>query len=179
MVGGCAKARAASAPDGPPLVVPAAPARVLAPVEEEPVAENPPEPETPASPPPANRPRPQAAPRRPATTPPTAADTEPKPETPPVAPPVTAETPAVNVRPAPTQGDTAAERKARDLMNRAKTDIGRVDYQKLSANGKAQYDLSKRLNEQAEQELKDRNYTFATTLAEKAATIATELLGAR
>ena len=43
MASGCAKTQAASVPDGPPLAVPAAPPRVLAPPADEPLAENPPD----------------------------------------------------------------------------------------------------------------------------------------
>jgi hypothetical protein len=176
LVSGCAKAKAATVPDGPPLAVPAPPSRVLAPVEEVPVAEIEPEPEPAATPAPANPGRRPTTPRR---TPPTATTPtdEPKPETP-AGPPAVTEAPTTP-RPAPTQADAAAERKVRDLINRQKADIGRVDYQKLTANGKLQYETSKRLNEQAEQELKERNYAYATTLADKAAQIAEQLLAAR
>jgi outer membrane biosynthesis protein TonB len=174
-VSGCAKAKAASVPDGPPLAVPAAPARVLAPVEELPVAQNEPEPEPAVTPPRATTsPARPTTPRRPATTAATPAE-EPKPETPPPAP---AATEPPGPRPA-TQVDAAAERKIRDLLRRAASDLARVDWQRLSPQGKEQYDRSKQFNDQAEKELKDRNYVLAMTIAEKAAGIATELLGAR
>ena len=67
----------------------------------------------------------------------------------------------------------------RDLLTRAARDLNRVDYGRLSADGRAQYQQSKRFSQQAEQALKDRNFVFATTLADKAATLATELLGGR
>jgi hypothetical protein len=65
----------------------------------------------------------------------------------------------------------------RDVLVRATRDLGRVDYGKLSADGRAQYDQSKRFSQQAEQALKERNLVFATTLADKAATLAAQLLG--
>ena len=175
-VSGCAKTQAASVPDGPALAVPAAPPRVLAPPADEPLAENPPEPEsapapprTTASPPRANQPR-----RPPVTT--AAPAEEPKSDTPaPQTPPVVTEAPPL--RPAPTPADAAAERRVRDVMRRAAADLGRVNYQRLSTDGKAQYEQSKRFNEQAEQAIKDRNYIFAMTLADKAAALATELQG--
>src|SRR5438128_966819 len=71
LAAGCAKTQAASAPNGPPLSVPAPPPRVLAPVDDQPVvAENPPTPE-PAAAPPRTATRPPAAPppRRQPTTP--------------------------------------------------------------------------------------------------------------
>ena len=175
LAGGCAKAQAKAAPQGPPLSVPAPPPRVLAPVEEEPLAENPPTPEPVATPPRQTpKPPPAVAPRRPATT--ATAEPEPKQETP-VQPPTT-ETPVTAPRPNPTQADLAAAQKVRDVVKRALNDLGNVTYQKLSQDGKAQYDQSKRFTDQAEQALTDRNYAFAATLADKAATLATELLSA-
>jgi hypothetical protein len=175
IAGACAKAQAKAAPDGPPLAVPAPPPRVLLPVEDPPLAENPPTQEESAPPPPrAAAPRP-TPPRRAANQPPQAPPEEPKPDVP------AAQAPSaepVGPRPMP-QTDAASERRIRDVMGKAATDLKRVDYQKLSADGKAQYEQSKRLSEQAEQALKERAYAFATTVADKAAAIATELLGAR
>ncbi len=175
MAGACAKAQAKAAPDGPPLAVPAAPPRVLLPVEEPPLAENPPTQEESAPPPPraaAPRPTPprRATTSQPAQTPPD----EPKPEGP------AAQTPAAEPAPRPVPlADPAAERRVRDVLRKAASDLGRVDYRKLTADGQGQYENAKRINDQAEQALKDRNYSFAITLADKAAAIATELLGGR
>jgi hypothetical protein len=171
-VSGCAKTQAASVPDGPPLAVPAAPPRVIGPLVDEPRAENPPEPETPPAPPPTNASAPPRSRPRPTTTAATPTE-EPKPETPPVTPPPVVEAP----RPVPAQVDAAADRRIRDVMRKAASDLNRVDYRRLSADGQAQYEQSKRFNEQAEQALKERNYIFATTVADKAAAIATELQG--
>jgi hypothetical protein len=173
---GCAKARAETAPDGPPLEMPAPPPRVLAPVDQ-------PLPATAAVPePPVEEPRPPARPpvRRTNGAP---ADAEARPEPPPppaaaVAPPEPAPTETRELRAAPSNTATA-ERGVRDLLTRASRDINRVDYGKLSADGRAQYEQSKRFSQQAEQALKDRNFVFAATLADKAATLATELLGGR
>jgi hypothetical protein len=52
-----------------------------------------------------------------------------------------------------------------------------VDYQKLSVAGKLQYDQSKRFSVEAEQAIKERNYVYAMTLADKAAMLAAELAG--
>jgi hypothetical protein len=175
LAGACAKAQAKAVPDGPPLAVPAAPSRILAPVEA-PLAENAPPPEPEAAPPRANTPARPTTPRRPTPTATTPAE-EPKPDTPSAAtPPPTTEPPVV-ARPSPP--DAAAERRVRDALRKASVDLNRVDYQKLSANGRAQYEQAKRFSEQAEQELNNRNYTLAATVADKAAVIATELLGAR
>jgi type IV secretory pathway VirB10-like protein len=168
---GCAKAQA-SAPAGPPLDVPAPPERVLAPVEE-PVTASAPEPETPPPAPvattPRTPPRPparRAEPERPETPPAAAA-------TPPAAPP--AAEPPRELRPNTPSGDAAAERDARDKLARAARDLGRVDYAKLNADARSQYDQSKRFTEQAQQALKDRNFVFASTLADKAAALAAGL----
>jgi hypothetical protein len=172
---GCAKAQANAAPEGPPLAVPVAPPRVIAAVEEPPPAETP-TPEPAATPPRTTRPAPASPPRRPAT-----GTTESRPETPGGAPatppaPQPSET-APAPRPAPTAADLANERRVQGILTKAATDLNRVDYRRLSNDGRAQYELAKRFSEQADQALKERNYGYATTLAEKAAALATELLG--
>ena len=160
---GCsAKAKAQTLPDGPPLAVPVAPAHEIV-IEQ--IAEAPPEPEparvsepVPAKSPPAVRTVPtqrQPPPNQPAAT-------QPAPEP-----------PAVRAAPAGAAGD---DKKVRDLMQKATSDLKRVDYQKLSADGKSQYDQSKRFNDQAAQAIKERNFVYALTLAEKAATLAAELV---
>jgi hypothetical protein len=178
---GCAKTKAASVAEGPPLAVPVAPPRVLAPVDEPLAEEAPPPPEQQPTPP-ATTDR-QPAPR--ATRPPrsnTAATTPAAtPEAPAEAP---AQTPPVTDQPAapravPTQTDTAAEKKVRDVLGKAGKDLGGVDYKKLSAQGQVQYDLSKRLGVEAETALRERKYEYAATLADKAAELATQLLGSR
>ena len=166
--GACAKARPASVPDGPPLQVPEPPQRVLAPLEEPPAAAATPEAETP--PPAAAAPRPA----RPAS--------EPKPQpAPPVAaqpspPPARGATETRELRPA-APANPATERSIRDLLARASRDLGQVNYGRLSADGRVQYEQAKRFGAQAEEALKQRNLIFASTLADKAATLASELLG--
>ena len=166
---GCAKARAATVPDGPPLQVPAAPDRVLAPVEEPAVASTP-EPETPAAAPAPPRPTRPTAEARPTPPPPAAVPPAPAPASP---PPAT----ATRDLKAPSPANAATERSVRDLLARAAKDINQVDYNRLSVEGKSQYEQSKRFSIQAEQALRERNLIFASTLAEKAATLAAELLG--
>ena len=78
---------------------------------------------------------------------------------------------------APSPASGANERSVRDLLTRASRDLNRVDYMRLSTDSRAQYEQSKRFSEQAEQALKERNLIFAATLADKAATLAAELLG--
>ena len=95
----------------------------------------------------------------------------------PPSPSPTATEPTRELRPALSAADTAEERKIRDLLTRATRDLNRVDYRRLSSDGRSQYEQSKRFSDQAEQAIKDRNYVFAATLADKAATLAAQLLG--
>lgn len=160
---GCAKAQAKNAPDGPPLQVPSPPARVLAPVEEPVNAEvPPPEPAAPAAAaPPRTAPPRTAQPRRPEQPAPAAAETAPPPATPPRE--LRATSPAT-------------EKDVRDTLARVNTDLSRVDYRRLSADARSQYDQAKRFTQQAEQALKDRNVVFAATLADKAEALAAQLV---
>jgi len=163
---GCAKARAETVPEGPPLQMPEPPQRVLAPVEDLAVPATAPEPDTPAA-----AAAPPRTPARPAT------ESKPQP-TPPAAsapPPPPAAGPR-DLR-AASPANAATERSVRDTLARAARDISRVDSSRLSAEGRAQYEQSKRFSAQAEQALKERNLIFAATLADKAATLAVELLG--
>lgn len=163
---GCVKARAQTVPNGPPLSVPPPPERVIAPPEEPVIAALPPVeapgPVTPTAPP-------RTQPGRPASpSAPTANTSAP----PPVAPPA-----AEPSRPSPpTAADVANERRIREILRRATRDTGRVTYSRLSAAGRSQYDQSKSLSEQAEEAIRDRNWVFAETLADKAATLAAELV---
>jgi hypothetical protein len=171
---GCAKAQARTAPDGPPLDMPPPPARVIAPVDE-PIAATPTELTEPAQAPPSTNRRPA---RRPAT-----AETTQKPEVPAAAPAEPATPQAMPpdgrpLEPPPTlRAPGSAEKPIRDRLSLAQTNLSRVDYAKLSDDGRSQYEQSKRFIQQAEQALKDQNFVFAQTLADKAAQIATELLG--
>jgi hypothetical protein len=72
---------------------------------------------------------------------------------------------------------TEAERQVRDQLAQAARDLGRVDYGRLNADGKSQYDTAKRFIEQAEQAIKDKNLVMAATLATKAAGLASGLVG--
>jgi hypothetical protein len=160
-----AKAKAQTLPDGPPLAVPTAPAHQIV-IEQ--VAEAPPQ--EPAPEPVAAQPAPQPANTgRPSVL---------KPSPPPPAnqPAVTATVPEPPVRAAPAAA-AGDEKKALQLIAKATEDLTkRVDYRKLSAQGKEQYEESKRFRDQAEQAIKERNVLLALTLAEKAAQIAAELV---
>lgn len=171
LISACAKAKAADlVPDGPPLAMSLPPPRVITPVEEVAVAE----------PPPAPVPDPPVtAPVKPAVRQPAPANPKPEPPAPvaaqPAAPAATSE--AREVRSIPAAAAAVEERKVRDVMTRASRDLTRVDYGKLSNEGKSNYEQSKRFSEQAEQALKEKNFLYAMTLADKAATLAAELAG--
>lgn len=169
----CAKARAETVPDGPPLAMTAPPPRMLAPVEQ-PLEATPAVVEVPPAPAP-RAPTPPP-PRRAAVSPPAEPDTRPEPETV-VASPPPALDPGRELRAAPSTADAAAERQVRDLLLRTARSLGRVDYRRLSADGRSQYEQSKRFSDQAEDALRDRNFPFAATLADKAFTLANQLGG--
>ena len=168
---GCAKARAATVPDGPPLAMPLPPPRVFAPVDEEvPLVASPVVPDTPpveAPQLPENRP-----PRRAAAAPPEREKAEPAPR-----PPQPAPEPPRELRAASAPADAEADRKIRALLQTASRNLDQVDYQKLSIAGKEQYENAKSFGDQAGEALTQRNYVFAETLADKAAKLASELLG--
>ena len=166
----CVKSKPVLAADGPPLAMPAPPSRVFAPPQEPVPVETPPpeiadvEPPKPAPPRPA-RPRPVPA---------EAAKPEPEPA-PVAAAPVP--DPPRELRTTPSAADANAERQVRDLLAKAHRALGRFEYRKLSNEGRSQYDQAKRFAEQADQAIKERNFVFAATLAEKAATLASQLGG--
>jgi outer membrane biosynthesis protein TonB len=142
--------------------MPAPPGHVLVPVEEPVpvVAEPEPEPVPTAA---APKPAPKPVPPKPQPAAPAAAEAPPSPP---------------DTRQLQTSAATSAatERNVRDLLARAARDLGRVDYARLSTDGRTQYDQSKRFTEQAQEALRDKNFVFAETLADKAATLAAELL---
>jgi len=169
---GCAKARAATVPDGPPLSMPQPPPRVFVPLdEEEPLQAGPVVPE----PPTAEAPQlPERRPARRTAAPPETGKPEPAPQ-----PPQPAPEPQRELRAASTPADAEADKKIRALLTIASRNLGNVDYQKLSVAGREQYDQAKSFGEQAGEALTQRNYVFAETLADKAAKLASELLGTR
>lgn len=159
-VAACAHPKAETLPEMPPLVVPAAPDRVIVP----PPPEEPPVlavPEQTASPSRPTRPRPQQPP---------SSKVDPAPAQPAAAPAAGA---LQTTLPA---NQAEVVRNVRDLLTRAQRDLKRVDYAALNADGKAQYDTARRFVDQAEQALKEQNLVFALTLADKAATIGRSLV---
>ena len=69
-----------------------------------------------------------------------------------------------------------ADQSVRALLAQAARDLGRVDYQALDTDGRAQYETARRFMQQADDALKARNVMFAGKLADKAATMASVLL---
>jgi outer membrane biosynthesis protein TonB len=168
----CAKTKPIVVADGPPLAMPLPPTRVFAPPEE-PIPVQAPPPDIADAEPPKPAPRPPARPRTPA---PAAEAAKPEPDAAPVAVSPAPE-PARELRAAPSAADATAERQVKELLARASRDLNRVDYRRLSNEGRSQYDQAKRFSEQAEQALKERNFVFASTLADKAAMLAAQLGG--
>jgi hypothetical protein len=162
---GCAKARAQTVPNGPPLVMPDPPSRVFAPLEDEPLVSSPADTSVataPAVPPP-------APPARKPTTPP-------EPEKPPAPAPVPAVDAPRELRAASTPADDEAERRITEIIGSAKRDLNRVDYRGLTIGGRESYDQAKGFIDEAEKALVARNFIYAQTAADKAAKLASELL---
>jgi hypothetical protein len=77
----------------------------------------------------------------------------------------------------PTPGSEAQTVTAiRELMQRAKADLSRVNAGALNRDGRSQYETARRFLEQAEDALTARNIVFAGRLADKAATMAAILV---
>lgn len=163
---GCAKAQASATPSMPTLAPPDVPPRV--------VAEYEPDPPLPAEPVSAEAlTTPPRAPRIPRRDPPRAEVPVEEPQAPPQ--PVTA-TPAPALALQMPGASAKADQSVRSLLGRAARDLGRVNYQGLDADGKAQYETARRFMQQADDALKARNVMFAGKLADKAATMAAVLL---
>jgi hypothetical protein len=170
---GCAHAQAKTTPDTPGLQMPAPPPRDVEPTEVEapPPVGLVPEParNTPARP----RSAPPQRPEPPKTEPPKPepAPVEPRPADEPPKPPTT----TLQTTPATSEGEV--ERGIRAALQRASTDLNRVDYRALNADARTQYDQAKRFINQADDAIRTKNLPFAKNFAEKAATIAAQLAG--
>jgi hypothetical protein len=170
---GCSHAQAKATLEMPPLEMPAPPPRDVQPIE---VETPPPLPlvSEPARNPPARlRPAPPAKPEPPKPEPP-------KSDPPPAEPPKPAEEPpkpltTLQTTPATAEGEV--ERVIRASIQRANTDLNRIDYRALNADAKTQYDSAKRFVQQADEAIRIKNLVLAKSVAEKAATIAAQLAG--
>jgi len=132
-----------------------------------------PMPQEPAHTPPP-RPRPVATPAReprpadvPKTEPPKDVIEEIKPEE--VKPPTLQTTPV--------EAEGEVERGIRATLARALNDLNRIDYRNLNTDARTQYDTAKRFIQQADVAVRAKNLVFAKSLADKAATLATQLGG--
>lgn len=178
----CETTRASSA-KREPLVIPPAPPRIIAPVEEPPEDESVVGEEREPVPP---LPRPQRArdtnaprtaepkPAQQETPGPTEAESQLKP---PPAAPAAPVSPSPELRTIDTPDPPRAMRSVRDTIERAGRTLAQIDYGKLPKPSQLQYDMAKRFIEQAEEALRAKNFTAAQLMADKAETIAKELAG--
>jgi hypothetical protein len=161
----CAPVQAA-APRPSPLDIPAPPPRVVVPPSADVGDPPPPPPATPVPTAP-TRPRDAAAPparvpdKPPAVTPPTTT----------APPPPEASTPPLET----TSDVKTLENQTNTLLANAQKDLSRVDFKTLSSDARAQYQLAEGFVKQAQTALHEKNFTYARTLAEKAAALASQL----
>jgi outer membrane biosynthesis protein TonB len=111
---------------------------------------------------------------------PPVAPVKPRPETPRTAVTTPPPTAAPAEAPAPvlqtTANVSAIQQKANGLLSEAQQNLDRVNYRDLSVHAKAQYDRATGFIKGAHSALQTRNFNYAQQLAEKAATLARELL---
>lgn len=169
---GCSKPQAKPQLEPEPLRVPPVPERVVAPVVLE-TADVAPEPE----PPPETTVPTRRAPPRPRARAEAAKPEPPAAEAPPDTTPAVAATPAPLIRKPQAADPNEATRKIRDLIDRAGRDLTRINYAVLKGETRQQYDQAKRFMEQAEEALRSKNFDIASYLADKAQTMARELVG--
>jgi hypothetical protein len=163
---GCATARAETVPDGPPLTVPEPPTRVFAPLTERPLAAEPAVAETPTDEAPSVATQPtdqRPAPRRAQTPPPAPEPAAPAPEQP------------RELRAASTPADADADRAIRATLDVARRDLRAINRASLSRSGLEQFNQAVDFAAQADEALKERNYPYAKTLADKSAEVAAAL----
>jgi hypothetical protein len=165
----CATTQAKSPADRPTLEMPPVPPRVI---DAAPPEAAPPEPV--GEPPPAPSPAPPPRPRN--QTPPPAKP-DPKPETAPVEQTVAAPpAPALpQLRTPGTPEGPEAARQVGDVVERARKMLKSIDYTRLTAARRAEYESAQQTIKQSESALKSGKFDIALNLAEKAERIAKEL----
>jgi hypothetical protein len=84
---------------------------------------------------------------------------------------------AATLQTAPAQQEAELEGKIRTQLTRAANDLSRIDYSRLNANARTQYDSAKRFISLSEDALRAKNLVYAGTLADKAAELASQLGG--
>jgi hypothetical protein len=156
----------AVAPGPSPLDIPAPPPRVVVPSNAD--VGDPPPPAAPVTPVPTAPARPRDAAAAPARVP-----DKPPAVTP---PPTSAPPPEASTPPLETTSDVKTlENQTNALLANAQRDLQRVDLKTLSAEAKAQYQLAEGFVKQAQTALREKNYTYARNMAEKAAALASQL----
>ena len=167
----CATLHARAQPDGPPLETPAAPPKTIVPADAGTTAAP-----TPAAavPPPASAPAPPAATAPAVAAPPTRRATQeaPPPASAPAKPDGGTPADAAASRTLQTTRSGEVEQRVRALLANAARDLGRIDYRKLGADARSQYDFAKRFSQQADDAMRAKNFVFAEQLASKAASLA-------
>jgi hypothetical protein len=168
-VSACAKteARVVVTPPPPPLDMPPPPPRMVEPV----LADLPPEEEdttAQAAVAPRTAPQPPARPRAEASRP-EAAETQ--------APEEAKPSPSATLQTVPPSREGQMQRSIRVHLDGAIENLNRVDYSLLGAEGRANFDQTRRFIAQAEGALAAKNLVFAATVADKAATLAAQLAG--
>ena len=165
---GCKRPPVKTVPMMPPLEVPPPPPRNV-----EPADTQVPQPVPLVDAPVRTVERPRATP----PPPPREAKPEPKVEAPAEPKPPEEVRPGTTLQTTPTASEGELERKVRATLQTATADLNRVDYRRLNADVQMQYDTAKSFIRQADEALKTKNLVFAQTMAEKAATIASQLAG--
>ena len=170
---GCTRKVIAAAPPPVPLAVPSVPPRIVGPVV---VPEERPQPVAEAPAVPAQRP-PARPPRRPPDPAAEAAVEDPQRARAEGAEPAAAPAaPAPLLRTRETANDVEAARKVQEVLRRAEQNLAKINYSGLSANGRKDADTARRFITQAGDALKNRQLTFALSLADKAEALSTALV---
>jgi hypothetical protein len=170
----CTHAQAKATPEMPPLEMPVPPPRDVQPTE----VEAPPP--VPLVTEPAHNPPARLRPTPPARAEPRPAAEPPKPEPPPAEPPKPADEPPkplTTLQTTPAAAELEVERGIRASIQRANTDLNRIDYRALNTDARTQYDSAKRFLQTADDAIRTKNLVLAKTVAEKAAVIAAQLAG--
>jgi hypothetical protein len=174
---GCGSKTVKARTDPSPLAIPEPPPRLIEPLPEV-VEIPPPEPARPEPAPPAPRiNRPPREPGQARTNPDPKPDPAKAPDPLPAVEGPVPSAPRAELRVTESGGELAAERGVKDIIDRAKRTLDKVDYRTLGKDAQEQYNTAKRFADQAEEALKARNPIAAKYLAEKAETIAKELTG--
>jgi hypothetical protein len=175
--GACARPKAKTIVEGPPLEMPAPPPRDIEANESEPPEPVPLPAEPARNTPPRTRPTPPAREPR--------AAEPPRPEAPKPEPVTEAEAPKVEDPPkppttlqtTPAEAQEEVERNIRSTLTRAQNDLSRIDYARLNRDARTQYDTAKSFIRDADLAVKSKNLVYAKSLADKAATLAVQLSG--